>query len=410
MNLGNWSSFSRGDICDPLLKLGDSFLCNRARNFSSQFIDRHSGFQILFPSSVVVPQHGQKLLKLHYVGGNVALSVKDSGCKRHQLTSFANFNPPKCLIDLSGEYESDDEEFRFFRNRAGQFFDTTVESSYEQAQVPISTCPEQIKTYVYIDDFNTIEKIRITDSESHISTRKRQIRVLALKSEIQFGRVQELAANLNMKVNSKKTQVLCINASSDSIVTSYIRTRDGDINSISTLKILGFHFDSNPSAVFHVTKAIEKFYNKLWTLRFLKRSGMEGRGLLKVYRTIILPSVEYGSEVYDSLIPQYIANKLETVQRQAIKIMFGWSRDVEEIMQSEEIETLQARRTRACLNFANRNVSNGFGERWFPLNPAERQARHTTRRLYEERIPRTERDKNNPVQHMIRLLNRQLSE
>ena len=120
--------------------------------------------------------------------------------------------------------------------------------------------------------------------------------------------------------------------------------------------------------------------------------------------------MEYGSEIYDSLIPLYISNKLESVQRQAIKIMFGWSRRVEEIMETEDIETLKERRTRACLNFAIRNLKSvRFGARWFPLNMVERNVRPTTRRTYEEKKPRTERDKNNPLQHMIRLLNRQSS-
>ena len=142
---------------------------------------------------------------------------------------------------------------------------------------------------------------------------------------MQFDRVQELATELNMKVNSKKTQILCIHSNKDSVVTSYIRTGEGSITSTDTLKILGFYFDNSPTAVYHVTQAINKFYNKLWTLRFLKRSGMDCTNLLKVYNTIILPSVEYCSEIYDSLIPQYMSDKLESVQRHALKIIYGWN-------------------------------------------------------------------------------------
>ena len=136
---------------------------------------------------------------------------------------------------------------------------------------------------------------------------------------------------------------------------------------------------------------------------------MDSENLLKVYRTVILSSVEYCSEIYDSLIPKYIADKLESVQRQAIRIIYGWRAGVDELMEQNKIETLQARRTRACLSFANRNVNTEFGRRWFPLNRTERDARATTRRKYEEKIPRTERDRNNPIQNMIRLLNIQSS-
>ena len=136
---------------------------------------------------------------------------------------------------------------------------------------------------------------------------------------------------------------------------------------------------------------------------------MDGANLLKVYRTVILPSVEYCAEIYDSLIPQYMSDKLESVQRQAVKIMFGLGRRVEEIMEKEGIETLKVRRTRACLAFANRALSTEYGRRWFPRSQITREARSTTRRTFEEIKPRTERDKNNPIQHMIRLLNLQSS-
>ena len=279
----------------------------------------------------------------------------------------------------------------------------------EQVQVPNSVCPEPINTYVYIDDFNTVEKVRITDAESHITTNKRRIRILAKKSELQFERVRILADSLNMRVNNQKTQLLCIHANKDSIVDSYIRTEGDDITSTKGLKILGFHFDENPNAVAHVTQAINKFYNKLWTLRFLRRSGMDKTNLLKVYRTVILPSVEYCSEIYDSLIPKYMSDKLESVQRQAIRIIHGWNINIEDVMEREGIDSLQDRRTKACLAFANRAVKSRFGQKWFPRNPAARGARQTTRRIYEEKKARTERDRNNPIQHMIRLLNKQSS-
>ena len=112
--------------------------------------------------------------------------------------------PPASLLNLSGDYQSDEEEFRFFRPRALRFFDTTIENVGEVAQVPNSVCPEPISSYVYIDDFNTIEKIRFKDAASHITTEKRRIRVHAAKSELQFMNVQNLAQELKMRVNCKK--------------------------------------------------------------------------------------------------------------------------------------------------------------------------------------------------------------
>ena len=71
---------------------------------------------------------------------------------------FADFRPAADLQNLSEDLQSDEEEdFQFFRIRNRRFFDTTVESVIDSAQVPNSTCSDPVNTFVYIDDFNTIE-------------------------------------------------------------------------------------------------------------------------------------------------------------------------------------------------------------------------------------------------------------
>ena len=57
---------------------------------------------------------------------------------------------------------------------------------------------------VYIDDFNSIEKLKISEAMSHITTRKKQVRVLAPKSEVIFKEITNLATEINMRVNKKK--------------------------------------------------------------------------------------------------------------------------------------------------------------------------------------------------------------
>ena len=138
---------------------------------------------------------------------------------------------------------------------------------------------------------------------------------------------------------------------------------------------------------------------------------MSGLDLLKVHKSIIIPSVEYCSEIYDSLIPGYIAERLESVQKQAMKIIFGWGVDYMQLINDGVISTLATRRKEACLRFAIKASSTDrFGKRWFPPNPASRDVRESTRRPFLEKRAKTERMKNNPLQHMIRLLNEQSSE
>ena len=215
-----------------------------------------------------------------------------------------------------------------------------------------------------------------------------------------------MAGEIGMQVNEKKTQLLCISADTSSTITSYIRSNDGEIVSGESLKILGFFFDSNPNAICHVNHVIGSFYNKLWVLRFLKRSGMDREGLIKVYCTVIRAAVEYCSVVYDSLIPTYLSDKLEQIQRQCMKIIYGVGMDYGKLIRDGTLETLKSRRDVAVLKFAQKaSNSPRFGPKWFPKKVSERANRPGTGRKYEERTCRTERSRNNPIQKMVRVLN-----
>ena len=343
---------------------------------------------------------------------NFTINTRSPGAVSSTPTArgqFATFKPPTCLADLSGEFVSDEEDdFRFIR-RLPNPLDSSDESDQQDSnriKIPNCACPDPLTSLVYIDDYNTIVRLSLKGAQQHITTRRRELRLLAAKSELQFAAVQRLAANIGMQVNEKKTQLLCIAGDSSSDVSSYIRTDTGEISSGKALKILGFHFDSKPSAVYHITQVINSFYSKLWTLRFLRRSGMKSEDLLKVYFTVIRSAVEYCSTIYHSLIPQYMSNKLEQVQRQALKIIYGNGTDIASLLENGTVETLERRREIACIKFARKtSASARFGSKWFPRNMVEREARQGTRRTFMERKCKTERARNNPLQYMRRKLN-----
>ena len=160
--------------------------------------------------------------------------------------------------------------------------------------------------------------------------------------------------------------MLCVNACINNTAETFIQTNSENIKSSGDLKILGFRFDSRPNANKHVEELIERFHQKLWTLRFLKRSGIKADDLLALYYCSVRSAVEYCSVIYHSLIPTTLATKLETIQRQALRIIYGWNCNLEEIMAAKNIETLETRREKAVLSFALKNEHVGkYGKRWF---------------------------------------------
>ena len=101
---------------------------------------------------------------------------------------FALFKPPRCLVNLSGEFESDDEEsFRFLRQRNVLSFETSTDDSTEVVRIPNSACLEPLSSYVYIDDYNIIERVWLGNAASHNTVKRREVKVLAAKSELQLS-------------------------------------------------------------------------------------------------------------------------------------------------------------------------------------------------------------------------------
>ena len=130
--------------------------------------------------------------------------------------------------------------------------------------------------------------------------------------------------------------------------------------------------------------------------------------LIKVYKTTILPAVEYCSVVYNSLISKQTSEELEAVQKLAISIIYGNRNKYHSLIESGEMETLKERRDKDSLKFANKALKNPrFGDRWFRRNETERTARQETRKPYREAKCKTERMRANPVQYMTRQLNEQ---
>ena len=84
-------------------------------------------------------------------------------------------------------------------------------------------------------------------------------------------------------------------------------------------------------------------------LRTLKRVGLGTNDLVLVYCSIVRSIVEYASPVW-AAIPLYLDELIESVQRKALKIIFGRV-DYKEALVLAGLEFLSDRRVGACKRF-----------------------------------------------------------
>ena len=97
--------------------------------------------------------------------------------------------------------------------------------------------------------------------------------------------------------------------------------------------------------------------------------------------------------------------KLESLQRQALKIVYGTEICYKEALALANIKSLEDRRTELTLKFATSAQSNPrFSDGWFPKKNPSHYLTRQNRPFFEERV-RTERMKKNPLTYMRRALN-----
>jgi hypothetical protein len=254
---------------------------------------------------------------------------------------------------------------------------------------------DDIELQKFIDDYNIIEPVNIIQDSDQIR---------AIGSEKVLERVQKNATTLGMKINQNKTQMLCVSKLNNK-KTSYALFNGQRLESSETLKILGFHFTSTPDASEQVKHIVRSFYKKVWVIVNLKRAGWHSQMVCRVYKTAILPVIEYLSPIYHSLLTVAQQNTLEGLHKRALKMIFGWDLSYEQLLATAGLETLYDRRLQRTTRFALKCEANErFRIKWLKENCSERKTRHTNQ--YLEPKTKTVREDRNPVNYLTRLINK----
>ena len=207
-----------------------------------------------------------------------------------------------------------------------------------------------------------------------------------------------------MVVNDQKTQMLCISPSKYHC-KSYIITSDGNrIESSGSLKLLGFSFDERPSPCAQVAAMVAKFRTRLWSLRYLKKSGMSSEDICRAYVTYLRPVLEYSSVIMHSMLTQESSDLIDRQQVRALKIAYGFHLSSHKVQERSGLEALSLRRSKAVDRFALRLVDNPAFTHLFPLRPDDMRRSRVSHKYLEEHA-KTSRLYNSPVFYMRRRLN-----
>ena len=127
--------------------------------------------------------------------------------------------------------------------------------------------------------------------------------------------------------------------------------------------------------------------------------------MLEVFCVMLRPILEYCCSVYHPLLTCEMSEKIEGMQKLALRIIFGFDKSYTEILIENNMTTMEERRKKMFCNYANKLVKSERFTKWFPENNCSVNLRG--KKKYKEVHANTNRLYNSPVFAMRRLLNEQ---
>ena len=285
-------------------------------------------------------------------------------------------------------------------------------SSEEEEEVPPESSKKNQKwrerdprIFKYVDDNLQINRINMETAIPSLDGEGARVREKhGVQCQNAFRTIVRRSGERGMKVNSRKTAMVCVSGAQTYRAKSHIMTAEGEkIESGDSMKVLGFTFSGKPTVHAHVKSLCRGMRKRFWVLYHLRRAGFSNDELAKVYRTCLLPVVDYCSVVYHSLLTDLQDQEIERLQAAALRCIYGY--DVPYCIMRERagVTTLRERRVNACDKFAAKCLSSRRFQAWFPL----RAGRASSRRgeAYQEETARCNRLRDSPLFYMRRRLN-----
>ena len=193
----------------------------------------------------------------------------------------------------------------------------------------------------------------------------------------------------DMKINDNKTQELLICFCKDSFHATNlpnIVVDEKPIDRVSQAKVLGVILSSDLTWNAHVDFIVIKASKRLYMLYQLKRAGIDQGDLLTIYKSVIRPVLEYACQVWLSSLPKYLSDKIETVQKRALKSIYPGLGYVS-ILSMVNMQPLNERRNDLCKSYFSKLKNNDH--KLHHLLPPPREMKYSLRSAPEFPCPRT---------------------
>ena len=291
---------------------------------------------------------------------------------------------------------------------------STDDSFYSAIGSPASPTPvspevlytnDKVTFFKYVDD-TTLVEVTGRQATRHISgTNPTETLSGGQCDDVMLSLIQG-AEDMGMRINCAKTQAVCIAPSTGYNTTAVIRAGTATITSTDSVKLLGFIIDNKGGVAGQVELIKDKFRRRFWSLIHLRKAGIKGHHLFRLYTVLVRPILESNGVVFHPMLTQGQSNDLEKLQKHVIRLCFGRFECYRTILAALAIPSLQSRRLVAIRKFVAKTITrdDAFARKWF-VRRQEVGTALRRRRPYIENKARTERYLKSPLLCLQKIAN-----
>ena len=180
--------------------------------------------------------------------------------------------PENDLSSFTAESEGDFSLFAAVRRPRRINYTDEDSFSAVRPDLPVRWKDRKLLCVKYVDDCLSVEKVSFSNAEKINANGKINALARASKTESHLQTVEYNSAQRGMQINKTKTNMMCISAAKTYEPQSYVMALDGTKKETGEkMKILGFHFNSEPNVRYHMKLLHRRFKCRLWSLRHLKK-------------------------------------------------------------------------------------------------------------------------------------------
>jgi hypothetical protein len=159
----------------------------------------------------------------------------------------------------------------------------------------------------------------------------------------------------SMKVNFTKSKEMVLGPVAKASLPSLI-IENNSIERVTQFKLLGVHITCDLNWQLHVESICSKAGSRLYYLKQLKRAGLPSNRLRLWYLSVVRPVLEYCSAVWHHGLTKAQSEKIESIQRRALRIIFPSTvfASYQFALDLAQVPSLTSRRDLLCRRYFNK--------------------------------------------------------